>query len=145
MRISDWSSDVCSSDLAVSTGSARVITDAGDRVEALIRLDPETPVFLYVSRKVDPLVLAQVARTQTALSDYKTLVTRSRALELRFNIILLVVSLLILAISIWVALWLATRLVSPIRRLVTAAERVGAGDLSYPLSVQPSPQPARTP
>src|SRR3546814_1565238 len=91
MRISDWSSDVCSSDLAVSTGSARVITDAGDRVEALIRLDPETPVFLYVSRKVDPLVLAQVARTQTALSDYKTLVTRSRALELRFNIILLVV------------------------------------------------------
>src|SRR3546814_2121458 len=107
MRISDWSSDVCSSDLAVSTGSARVITDAGDRVEALIRLDPETPVFLYVSRKVDPLVLAQVARTQTALSDYKTLVTRSRALELRFNIILLVVSLLILAISIWVALWLA--------------------------------------
>src|SRR3546814_1479268 len=92
MRISDWSSDVCSSDL--------------------------------------PLVLAQVARTQTALSDYKTLVTRSRALELRFNIILLVVSLLILAISIWVALWLANRLVSPIRRLVTAAERVGAGDLS---------------
>src|SRR3546814_41091 len=76
---------------AVSTGSARVITDAGDRVEALIRLDPETPVFLYVSRKVDPLVLALVARTQTALSDYKTLVTRSRALELRFNIILLVV------------------------------------------------------
>src|SRR3546814_12629197 len=113
MRISDWSSDVCSSDLAVSTGSARVITDAGDRVEALIRLDPETPVFLYVSRKVDPLVLAQVARTQTALSDYKTLVTRSRALELRFNIILLVVSLLILAIS----LWLAPRLGSEERRV----------------------------
>jgi two-component system nitrogen regulation sensor histidine kinase NtrY len=88
---------------------------------------------------VDPLVLAQVARTQTALSDYKSLVTRSRALELRFNIILLVVSLLILAISIWVALWLANRLASPIRRLVTAAERVGAGDLSARVSIRQSP------
>ncbi len=124
---------------AVSAGSARVITDSGDRVEALIRLDPEAPVFLYVSRKVDPLVLAQVARTQTALSDYKSLVTRSRSLELRFNIILLVVSLLILAVSIWVALWLANRLVSPIRRLVYAAERVGAGDLTARVSVRHSP------
>lgn len=124
---------------AVSAGSARVITDAGDRVEALIRLDPSAPVFLYVSRKVDPLVLAQVARTQTALSDYKSLVARSRSLELRFNIILLVVSLLILAVSIWVALWLANRLVSPIRRLVTAAERVGAGDLTARVSVRQSP------
>src|SRR3546814_4143723 len=73
------------------------------------------------------------------ICDYKSLVTRSRALELRFNIILLVVSLLILAISIWVALWLANRLVSPIRRLVTAAERVGAGDLSARVSVRHSP------
>lgn len=124
---------------AASAGSARVITDAGDRVEALIRLDPEAPVFLYVSRKVDPLVLAQVARTQTALSDYKSLVTRSRSLELRFNIILLVVSLLILVVSIWVALWLANRLATPIRRLVTAAERVGAGDLNARVSVRNSP------
>lgn len=124
---------------AASTGSARVITDAGDRVEALIRLDPEAPVFLYVSRKVDPLVLAQVARTQTALSDYKSLVTRSRALELRFNIILLVVSLLILAVSIWIALWLANRLVRPIRKLVNAVERVGAGDMTARVPVRESP------
>lgn len=124
---------------AAAAGSARVITDAGDRVEALVRLDPTAPVFLYVSRKVDPLVLAQVARTQTALSDYKSLIARSRSLELRFNITLLVVSLLILAVSIWVALWLANRLVSPIRRLVAAAERVGTGDLTARVSVRQSP------
>ena len=129
---------------AAAAGSARVITDAGDRVEALVRLDPSAPVFLYVSRKVDPAVLAQVAQTQTALNDYKSLVTRSRALELRFNAILLVVSLLLLVVSIWIALWLANRLVQPIRRLVYAAERVGAGDLAARVSVRNSPDEVGT-
>ena len=120
-------------------GAARVFADADDRVEALIRLDPRAPLFLYVSRKVDPLVLAQVARTQTALSDYKSLLARSRSLEIRFNAILLVVSLLILATAVWIALWLANRIVTPIGRLVAAAEKVGAGDLKARVPVRGAP------
>jgi len=123
----------------VQAGAARVFADADDRVEALIRLDPRAPLFLYVSRKVDPLVLAQVARTQTALSDYKSLLARSRSLEIRFNAILLVVSLLILATAVWIALWLANRIVAPIGRLVAAAEKVGAGDLKARVPVRGAP------
>ena len=49
---------------------------------------------------------------------------------MRFNAILLLVSLLIVGIAIWIALALADRLVRPVGELVDAARRVTAGDLS---------------
>ncbi|MDB5683735.1 MAG: multi-sensor signal transduction histidine kinase, partial [Sphingomonas bacterium] len=48
-------------------GRARVVTDAGDRVETVVRLDPEADVYLYASRDVDPTVLSSVARARNAL------------------------------------------------------------------------------
>ena len=120
-------------------GDVRVISSAADRIEAVVRIDPVLQRYVYVSRKVDPLVLKQVARTQTALSEYKALTDRSKALKWRFNVMLMIVSLLILAAAIWFALWLANRLVSPIARLADAAERVGAGDLDARVKVRNSP------
>lgn len=110
-------------------GEARVVASAKDRVEAIVRLSTGQPVFVYASRKVEPRVLEQVARTQTALSEYKSLTDRSRALQWRFNLILMVVSLLMVAAAVWFAILLATRIVEPIGELAEAAERVGQGDL----------------
>ncbi len=60
-------------------------------------------------------------------------------MQLRFNLVLIGVSLLTLAVAIWFALWLANRLVAPIARLALAAERVGAGDLDARVPVRGSP------
>ncbi len=120
-------------------GEAVVIASSSDRVEAIMRIDPIFERYVYVSRKVDPQVLNQVARTKNALSEYKSLIERSRGMQWRFNLMLLVVSLLIVAAAIWFALWLANRMVSPIGRLADAAERVGAGDFSARVPVRSSP------
>jgi len=111
-------------------GRARVVTDAGDRVETVVRLDPQTQIYLYASRVVEPNVLSSVARARNALGDYNSLLERSRALQIQFNAALLVVSLLIVALAIWIALSVADRLVRPVSDLVQAARRVAAGDLS---------------
>jgi two-component system nitrogen regulation sensor histidine kinase NtrY len=111
-------------------GRARVVTDAGDRVETVVRLDPQSQIYLYASRVVEPKVLSSVARARNALGDYNSLLERSRALQVQFNAALLVVSLLIVALSIWIALSVADRLVRPVSDLVQAARRVAAGDLS---------------
>ncbi len=120
---------------AVRIGEARAVASATDRIEAVVRLSAPTPVYIYVSRKVEPRVLQQVARTQSALSDYKALTERSRALQWRFNLILIIVSLLIVAVSIWFAILLASRLVAPIGDLAEAAERVGGGDFDARVKV----------
>jgi two-component system nitrogen regulation sensor histidine kinase NtrY len=111
-------------------GETGVTQDAGDRVEAVYRLDPQAEVYLYTSRTVNPAALQQLQEARTAASDYQRVLGRSRTLQLRFNAVLLLVSLLIVAISIWIALTLADRLVRPVGQLVDAARRVTAGDLS---------------
>lgn len=120
----------------VPPGQAVALTSANDRMEAVVRLETSAPLYVYVSRRVEPRVLQQVARTQAAISDYKALTDRSRDLQWRFNLILLVVSLLIVAAAIWFAILLATRIVAPIGELARAAERVGAGDFEARVKVQ---------
>ena len=120
-------------------GEVRVFAGAPDRIEAVVRLAGAGERYLYVSTAVDPAVLATVARTKSAMSEYKALTDRSRALKWRFNLLLMVASLLILSAAIWFALWLANRLVSPIARLADAAERVGAGDLDARVPVRGAP------
>jgi two-component system, NtrC family, nitrogen regulation sensor histidine kinase NtrY len=115
---------------ALRTGQPRIVTDAGDRIEALIKLDPTQDLYLYISRRMDVRALGQWREAQSAVSDYRMTLNRSRDLQLRFNALLLAVSLLIVAIVIFIALKLADRLVRPVAELVGAARLATTGDLS---------------
>jgi two-component system nitrogen regulation sensor histidine kinase NtrY len=102
----------------------------GDRVEAVVRLDPQALVFVYGARQVNARLLKLAEDAQSAASDYQKTLTRARTLQFRFNAIMLLVSLLIVGLSIWIALKLADRLVRPVGELVDAARRITAGDLT---------------
>ncbi len=133
-------SRVAGIDLAnARAGAATVVAKGSDRIEAVVAMDPIGSHFIYISRKVDPAVLARADRAASALGEYRSLIERSRVMQLRFNLVLMAVSLLTLAVAIWFALWLANRLVAPIARLALAAERVGAGDLDARVPVRGSP------
>jgi len=101
-----------------------------DRVEAIVRLDPEAPVYFYGARVVSADAIARMQQAQTAASDYQSTLERARKLQLRFNAVLILVALLIVALAIWIALKLADRVVRPVGELVDAARRVTAGDLT---------------
>lgn len=119
-------------DTSAAAGAAQAVTlvaRGGDRIEAVVAIPGLPDRFIYVSRKVDPAVLARADRAAGALFEYRELIERSRVMQLRFNLVLIAVSVLTLAVAMWFALWLANRLVTPIARLAVAAERVGAGDL----------------
>ena len=111
----------------------RLAVDGRNRVEAVVALQPH--LYLYISRHIDPVVLMQVARARNALSDYNAMVERSRSLQLRFNATLILVTLLIVAGVIWIALALADRIVRPLGELVDAAKRVAGGDLAVRVAV----------
>jgi two-component system, NtrC family, nitrogen regulation sensor histidine kinase NtrY len=115
---------------ALRTDQPRIVIDAGDRIEALIKLDPTQDLYLYISRRMDARALRQWREAQSAVSDYRMTLNRSRDLQLRFNALLLAVSLLIVAIVIFIALKLADRLVRPVAELVGAARLATTGDLS---------------
>jgi len=103
---------------------------ASNRIEGRIAVDPKAKLYLYASRKIDPLVVAQATRAKSALGDYSSLLNRSRTLQLRFNALLLGSALLIVAAAIWIAFTVANRITQPITDLVGAARRITLGDLT---------------
>jgi two-component system nitrogen regulation sensor histidine kinase NtrY len=116
--------------VSLPAGQARMFQTSKDRVEAIIRLDPQAAVYFYGARYVSPDAMTALANARDAASDYEKTLERARTLQFRFNAVLLLVSLLIVGIAIWIALTLADRLVRPVGQLVDAARKVTAGDLS---------------
>ena len=114
---------------ALRAGEVRVILGR-DRVEAVVRLDPQAAIYFYGSRFVNADAIARIRQAQSAASDYQSTLESTRNLQIRFNAVLLLVSLLLIGLAIWIALNLADRLVRPVGQLVDAARRVTAGDLS---------------
>ena len=109
--------------------NASVDAETPNRIAVLTRLSPGADAYLYVGR-VDPEIAAQIQRANDVLRDYRSLLNRSRANQLRFNAALLLGALVIVGLSILTALKIADRLVRPVGELVNAAGRIEAGDFS---------------
>jgi two-component system nitrogen regulation sensor histidine kinase NtrY len=121
--------------LAMRPGEVRAKEETGDRIEAVIRLDADIPVYVYGAREVNSRLLRLARETQRASNEYQSVLDRSRTLQIRFNLVLILVSILLVGLSIWVALNLADRLVRPIGQLVDAVRRISGGDLTTRVAV----------
>jgi two-component system, NtrC family, nitrogen regulation sensor histidine kinase NtrY len=127
-RKQDWiAADVLTK---LKAGEGLVVTNRADRIEAVTVLFDKPRSYLYTSRALSVPSFALGEKAQSVLKDYDNMVSRSRALQLQFNIALYVVSLLIIAITLWIALRVADRLVRPVNNLVDAAQKIADGDLS---------------
>jgi two-component system nitrogen regulation sensor histidine kinase NtrY len=114
----------------LEAGDGLVLTNLADRIEAVTVLFDNPRSYLYASRELSVPAFALGEKANSVLRDYDNLVSRSRALQLQFNVALYVISLLIIGITLWIALRVADRLVRPVNSLVDAAQRIAEGDLS---------------
>ncbi|MBB5709224.1 sensor histidine kinase NtrY-like [Sphingomonas xinjiangensis] len=97
---------------------------------------PETDLYLYSYREPYANEMAvRLGRVKSVFTDYNALLSRSRAIQLRFNIVLFVISLIIIALVVFFAITAADRLVRPINELVDAARRVAEGNLGARVAV----------
>jgi two-component system, NtrC family, nitrogen regulation sensor histidine kinase NtrY len=124
--------------IADLAGKPSVSINSSDRVGALAPLDIGEGNYIYSARVFDPQFREQISRADEVLSDYRALLSRSRANQLRFNGALLAGALVIVGLSIFIALEIADRLVRPVGQLVTAAGRVEEGDFSTRVPVAAS-------
>ncbi len=112
-------------------GKSAVVAVTGDRIQTITLLPGSDELFLYAGRVEDTKLLSgQTVRANEVLTSYRSLLARSRSLQLRFNAALLFISLLIVGVAVWIALAVADRLVRPVGELVDAARRVAGGDLT---------------
>lgn len=85
--------------------------------------------FIYVTRQVDGDILSLLDQTTETVALYEQLEKDRGRLLFNFGLIYLGFAAILILAAIWLGLWFAERLSRPVGRLVTASQRVGAGDL----------------
>ncbi len=113
---------------ALEPGKVRVVLDEDKaRIMAVSRVG-KGDHFLMLSRQVDPAVVQHAVRTRTAFEEYSRIDERRSTIQIGFAVFYIMVSLLVLLSAMWLGLWFAGRLVSPISDLIEGARRVRDGD-----------------
>jgi two-component system nitrogen regulation sensor histidine kinase NtrY len=107
-------------------------------VAAIIRLRAFNDTFLYVARLLDPHVVAQLAQTEASVAEYGELESRRLGIQVNVALIFAVIGLTVLMASVLIGLNFANWLVTPIRRLMSAANVVSTGDLHVQVPVHHS-------
>ena len=115
-------------------GESLVRLQDRDRAGSIVLMPGVAQTYVYGARVFDAELTDQLRRGDAILRDYRALQSRARVLQLRYNLALLAISLLIVGIAVFIALKVADRLVAPVGELVGAARRVAGGDLSARVS-----------
>ncbi|MFY8195004.1 MAG: ATP-binding protein, partial [Novosphingobium sp.] len=114
----------------LDAGEMVVVNASAERIEAITPVYKQRGIYLYAARTSNALALEQWERAQTVLKSYDMLTKRARALQLRFNLLLFGVSLMLVAVAVWAALRFADRQVAPLVELVSAARTIGSGNFA---------------
>jgi two-component system nitrogen regulation sensor histidine kinase NtrY len=102
--------------------------DAG-YVAAIMKLRNYGDTYLYIARLLDPRVLIQLRAMREGVAQFADLETRRLGIQIAFALIYTVIALCMLLSAVWIGLNFANYLVSPIRRLIGAAQIVSTGNL----------------
>ncbi len=116
-------------------GETFVTTDNDNsQIRAITKLDVQeeagVDLFLVVTRDVNPKMLEYLRNTRQVVENYDRLERDRDDVQLTFVLMYGIIAFLILFTAIWVGLSVANRIVTPIGRLIGAAERVSEGDLA---------------
>jgi two-component system nitrogen regulation sensor histidine kinase NtrY len=112
-------------------GEVAVIGGGTDNhVRAVVKLGSTPELMLMVDRPVDTQIIAAVENTERLVAEYHRLDQNRSKLQVTFAIIFALVALLVLFAAVLTGLVLANQIARPVGRLIHAAERVRAGDLT---------------
>lgn len=106
-----------------------------DFVGAVMPLREYEDLFLYVARPIDPRVIGYLKATQETLADYQSLEERRFGVQVAFALMYMVITLIVLLSAVWLGINFSKWLVAPIRRLMSAADHVAAGNLDVQVPI----------
>jgi two-component system nitrogen regulation sensor histidine kinase NtrY len=127
------------------------VADSGDEVEmvgfeesdlfrALYRLHGYPDAYLYVVRTVDPGIFRHLRLTEASLGAYRQAAASRSRIRGAFVASYLETVLLVLVGAVWLGMEAAGGIAAPVARLVQAAGRVSAGDLSARVAIGRDPE-----
>ncbi len=98
-------------------------------IGAMFKLREIPNAYLYTIVSIRPEVIQQLRVVDANTTEYAGLEANRLPVQLAFAVLYIGVCLIVLLAAIWMGISVADRFVSPIRRLITAADAVSAGNL----------------
>jgi two-component system, NtrC family, nitrogen regulation sensor histidine kinase NtrY len=112
-------------------------TNQGDAefLEALVHLREQPGKYLHIVRVINPVISRHARQTRAGALDFRLLQERLFSVILTFALMFVLMALIVTFSAIWVGLAFANRLISPIKRLMVAANSVAEGNLDVRVPV----------
>ncbi len=109
-------------------GDVAIFGDDREKIQAVIKISHSPDIYLMVVRVVDPQVLEHMQAALGTVNEYHALQSQLAELQNQFLMVFVLMALLVLLASLWAGMLLAVRLIEPLRALMSATDRVRAGD-----------------
>jgi two-component system, NtrC family, nitrogen regulation sensor histidine kinase NtrY len=118
--------------------------EQADLFRALYRLKGYPDAYLYVVRTVDPGIFSHLRLTESSLGAYRQAAASRTLIREAFALSYLETVLLVLVGAVWLGMEAAGGVAEPVARLVQAAGKVSAGDLSARVAIGREPEEIAT-
>jgi len=115
-----------------------LVIDEGRSFVALRKLPSADDLFLYAARPIDPFAVQFPTQASNLINLFENFDAHRRNIQLAFATMFVLIALVMLLSATWMGLAFATRLVTPIRRLISATDQVSSGNLYVQVPVNPS-------
>ena len=106
-----------------------LITDQGRTFVALAKIDNFDEAYLYAARAIDPFAIEFPAQAAGLIRLYDAFDAHRLNIQIAFATMFVLIALVMVLSATWLGLSFASRLVTPIRRLISATDQVSAGNL----------------
>ena len=109
--------------------------EAERQISALFDLEAYPDAYLYALPDVNKSLFDALLGAQAAINDFRTARSQRGRIQLFFLLIYAQATLLVLAGAVWLGLASAGRVVTPVGKLVHAADQIRRGDLTARVNV----------
>ncbi|WP_237155574.1 sensor histidine kinase NtrY-like [Oryzibacter oryziterrae] len=123
---------------AKKEGAILIAPGDTNQVGGILKLKAYDNTYLYLVRLLDPVVLNNLKLARESAMEYRELEANRSDVQMGYAVIFAGLSVVFLLGAIWIGLSFANRLVTPIRHLIDAANRVAHGELETTVPVGPT-------
>jgi two-component system nitrogen regulation sensor histidine kinase NtrY len=120
------------------------VTENPDAVRSLTALPAYGEAYLYLVRPLQPGLIAQMRNGEESIVAYREAQASRSRIQAAFALSYIETALLVLVGAIWLGMGAASAISAPIGRLVQAADRVAAGDLTARVDAEVGPGEIKT-
>lgn len=116
-------------------GEVVMVHSDPNKIRILIQINKKEQIYLLIGKLLDKKIIDYVKQTDNAASTYRELSKNMSMLSIKFSIIFIVQTMLLLLAAMTIGIIFANSVVKKLQKLLQSTERVQRGDLTVEVKI----------